>query len=186
MKKSEKIEVRLSYDEKTALSEIAEQEGRSVSQLVRNLIARYVEINTTRLPKKKQWGLIAALLVGGFFAGHLMTYFIAKSHHHDPIYRIEAGFDGGQLNVPIIGRDGQSETYDIQLEGRTLQMTLKVKAKDNSLPLLMTTICQKTDKGCAVIAEPVLALNPRERASIMLKDQDGSNIIITARPNPHL
>lgn len=166
------------------MSEIAEQEGHSISELVRGLIARYVAINTTRLPKKKQWGLMAALLMGGFFAGHLMTYFIAKSHTHDPIYRIEAGFEGGQLNVPIIARDGQSETYDVQLETHTLQMTLTIKKKENSLPLLMTTICQKTGEGCEVIASPVLTLNPRERASVILKDKDGSNIVIMARPNP--
>ena len=40
MKKTEKIEVRLSHEEKTALTELAEQESRSVSDLVRGLIER--------------------------------------------------------------------------------------------------------------------------------------------------
>ena len=42
MKKTEKIEVRLSHEEKTALTTLAEQEGRTVSELVRGLVERYM------------------------------------------------------------------------------------------------------------------------------------------------
>jgi len=38
MKKTEKIEIRLSHEEKAGLSKLAEEEGRSVSDLVRGLI----------------------------------------------------------------------------------------------------------------------------------------------------
>jgi len=78
MKKTEKIEARLSHEEKTALTELAEQESRSVSDLVRGLIERYMSINTTRLPQKTPWAKFVAIAVGGFFAGHLATYFIAS------------------------------------------------------------------------------------------------------------
>jgi len=50
MKKTEKIEVRLSHEEKTALANLAEQEGRNVSELVRGLIERYMTLSNTRLP----------------------------------------------------------------------------------------------------------------------------------------
>ncbi|WP_371397055.1 ribbon-helix-helix protein, CopG family [Fretibacter rubidus] len=45
MKKSEKIEVRVSLDEKQKLSDIAESEGRSVSELIRGLIERYMALS---------------------------------------------------------------------------------------------------------------------------------------------
>ena len=81
MKKTEKIEVRLSHEEKTSLTNLAEQEGRSVSDLVRGLIERYMAINTTRLPHKTPWLKFGAIAVAGFFAGHLATYIFAKSHN---------------------------------------------------------------------------------------------------------
>ena len=66
MKKTEKIEVRLSHEEKTALTTLAEQEDRSVSDLVRGLIERYMSINTTRLPRKMPWLYLGRLRLGVF------------------------------------------------------------------------------------------------------------------------
>lgn len=80
MKKTEKIEVRLSHEEKTALTALAEQEGRSVSELVRGLVERYMTLSTTRLPSKIAWPKITAIAIGGLLLGHLGTYFMVIAH----------------------------------------------------------------------------------------------------------
>ena len=76
MKKTEKIEVRLSHEEKTALTILAEQEGRTVSELVRGLIERYMALNTTRLPRKIPWvkviSIAMAIAIGVLLLGHLI------------------------------------------------------------------------------------------------------------------
>ena len=80
MKKTEKIEVRLSHEEKKALANLAEQEGRSVSELVRGLIDRYMTLSNTRLPQKMAWPKIAAIAIGGLLLGHLGTYAMVVMH----------------------------------------------------------------------------------------------------------
>lgn len=73
MKRTEKIEVRVSQEEKDTLTQLARQEGDSVSGLVRGLIDKYMALNTAstkrRLPK---WQL-AGLLIGAVLFGHLST-----------------------------------------------------------------------------------------------------------------
>lgn len=73
MKRTEKIEIRVSFDEKETLAQLAQQEGDSVSGLVRGLIEKYMALNTAstkrRLPKWK----MAGLLVGAALFGHLAT-----------------------------------------------------------------------------------------------------------------
>jgi len=80
MKKTEKIEIRLSHEEKTALTNLAEEEGRTVSELVRGLIERYMKLTQTRLPAKIAWPKIAAIAVGGLLIGHLGTYAMVVMH----------------------------------------------------------------------------------------------------------
>lgn len=73
MKRTEKIEVRVSQEEKNTLTKLARQEGESVSGLVRGLVDKYMALNTAstkrRLPK---WQL-AGLLIGAAFIGHIST-----------------------------------------------------------------------------------------------------------------
>lgn len=73
MKRTEKIEIRVSLDEKETLSKLAQQEGDSVSGLVRGLIDKYMALNMAstkrRLPK---WQL-AGLVIGAALFGHLAT-----------------------------------------------------------------------------------------------------------------
>lgn len=92
MKKTEKIEVRLSHEEKLDLAALAQSEGRTVSELIRDLITRYMSLTTQRLPSKKPWGLLAGMIIIGVLAGHLLTY--AYTQHH-------AGLDHHQQSLEI-------------------------------------------------------------------------------------
>lgn len=73
MKRTEKIEVRVSQEEKSTLTNLAKQEGESVSGLVRSLIDKYMALNAAstkrRLPK---WQL-AGIIIGAALFGHLTT-----------------------------------------------------------------------------------------------------------------
>ena len=46
MKRTEKVEIRVSLEEKQALTKLAKQEGESVSGLMRDLVKKYISLNT--------------------------------------------------------------------------------------------------------------------------------------------
>ena len=60
MKKSEKIEVRVSLDEKERLAGIAGSRGLSVSELIREAVA----VNIGALPRVPRWPGYAAVAAG--------------------------------------------------------------------------------------------------------------------------
>jgi len=81
MKRTEKIEIRVSLDEKEKLAALAQQDGESVSGLIRGLVEKYVALNspltTRKLPKWK----LAGLLIAAVFLGHMLT--LLPMHLHE-------------------------------------------------------------------------------------------------------
>lgn len=73
MKRTEKVEIRVSQEEKQTLTNLAKLEGESVSGLIRGLVEKYMILNapstTRRLPK---WQL-AGLLILAVLVGHGLT-----------------------------------------------------------------------------------------------------------------
>lgn len=184
MKKTEKIEVRLSHEEKTALTNLAEQEGRSVSDLVRGLIERYMSINTTRLPNKTPWLKFGAIAVGGFFAGHLATYFIAKSHDHAPIYSmtIEVGDDG--IVFPLLAKEGEIVESVIPSNDGDITVKTTVTRQPETLDTAEINLCRKTETKCEIIAQPKLKFNPNTQSVVEFKEPSGQEIEIRLYPTP--
>ena len=73
MKRTEKVEIRVSLEEKQTLMQLAKQDGESVSGLIRGLVEKYIALNTAstirRFPK---WQIAAGLLTAAF-VGHGLT-----------------------------------------------------------------------------------------------------------------
>ena len=185
MKKTEKIEVRLSHEEKTALTTLAEQEGRSISDLVRGLIERYMSINTTRLPRKFPWLYFVGIGLVGFFAGHMATYLIAKSHNHAPIYdmRVEVGTDG--ISFPLLAKAGQAPEFIIPSKDGDIGISPHVVQQPGALTSVTITLCRQTDATCENIAEPKLQFNPNRQSSIRFQSDDGQDIFMNLyKPKP--
>lgn len=183
MKKTEKIEVRLSHEEKTALTTLAEQEDRSVSDLVRGLIERYMSINTQSLPRKTPWVKFGAIAVAGFFAGHLMTYFIAKSHEHVPVYSLNVRMDfDDSITIPILKQAGQSDEFVIPHKSGDVLVKTKVTDATDDLTTLEIELCRKIKTDCEIVASPTLKFNPNRDASLGFKDADDTEIMIFLTP----
>lgn len=184
MKKTEKIEVRLSHEEKTALTKLAEQEGRSVSDLVRRLIERYMSINTTRLPRKMPWLLLTGIGIAGFFAGHIATYLIAKSHHQTPIYdmRVEVGSDG--ISFPLLAKVGASPDFIIPSKSGDILIKPDIEKVPDNLSSVTVSLCRQTGQTCISIASPKLQFNPNRQSAISFVDEGGQKIYITLHKPP--
>jgi len=80
MKRTEKVEIRVSLEEKQTLSNLAKQEGESVSGLIRGLVEKYMALNTASTTRKLPKWQIASGLIAAVFAGHLLT--AAAVHLH--------------------------------------------------------------------------------------------------------
>jgi len=186
MKKTEKIEVRVSHEEKTALSNLAEQEGRSVSELVRALIERYMSINITRLPSKTPWLLLGVIAVGGFFLGHIATYLIAKSHSnsHSPIYSMGVSVGSEGISFPLLAEADKIAEFVIpSKEGDILIKTETQKASGN-LAKVFIILCRKTESSCSAIAESALQFDPNRISSLKFSEENGKEFILTLSPPP--
>ena len=184
MKKTEKIEVRLSHEEKTALTSLAEQEGRSVSDLVRGLIERYMSINTQSLPRKTPWLKFGAIAVAGFFAGHLMTYFIAQSHDHAPVYNmtVEVGDDG--ISFPLLARAGERVDVVIPSNDGDIKIKTQVIQQPKTLATAQINLCRETKTKCELIAQPQLKFNPNTESAIKFSENARQEVYIKLYPSP--
>jgi len=180
MKKTEKIEVRLSHEEKTALTNLAEQEGRSVSDLVRGLIERYMSINTTALPRKTPWVKFAAIAVAGFFAGHLMTYFIAKSHNEVPIYTLDINVDFNGVNFPLQPIDANIPDYVIPSPEGDVIIKTTIENETAPFPTVSVELCRQVvseiESECRFMAYPKLQFNPVTQSSVSFKNDEDKSV----------
>jgi len=189
MKKTEKIEVRLSHEEKAELTKIAEGEGRSVSELIRHLVERYITLNTARLPKKTPWLALGATAIAAFLAGHLMTFAIGKSKSHPPVYNFytqvdkdSTGIGSNDISVPIIARDGYENTFLIPREDGDVQVSLKVEAKKDDLRNLNVELCEIRADKCNPIAAPTITFDHHDGGRIMLSTKEGYGIRLGVQP----
>src|SRR5215470_9186678 len=80
-KKSETIEIRLEHATKAALQAKAHAEGRSVSEIIRSLIARYLGVETPSSTWRSMMRYsVVASVVAVFAAG---VFLIPSAHAHD-------------------------------------------------------------------------------------------------------
>ena len=80
MKRTEKIEIRVSQAEKQTLTDLAKLEGESVSGLIRGLVEKYMVLNTATTTRKLPKWKLAGLLILAVFVGHLLTVVMVRLH----------------------------------------------------------------------------------------------------------
>lgn len=190
MKKTEKIEIRLSHDEKLELAALAESEGRSVSELIRHLVKRYMTLNARRLPKRTPWIALGATALAAFLAGHLLTYAIARHGHHDvlphqffiTIDPIDALAQEAELNTPIIVRDGYVKTFVLPTQGADYEVTFAVQDLGGDYATLKTSLCRTTSGDCIPQSIPTLTIQPRQDSTAIFKLDSGETIQISVAP----
>ena len=184
MKKTEKIEVRLSHEEKTALTTLAEQEGRTVSELVRGLVERYMSVNTSRLPRKTPWMKFVAIGVVGFFAGHLVTYLIAKSHDQTSIYNMGVQFGGDRITFSLLEKPGDAPKFVIPAKKGDILISPKIERESDSLASVTVEMCRKSGSTCQAIAKPTLQFDPNSQNSVSFEEDSGEVVYVFLNKHP--
>lgn len=73
MKRTEKVEIRVSLEEKQTLTQLAKKEGESVSGLIRGLVEKYMALNAaSTIRKLPKWQMASGLILAAF-VGHALT-----------------------------------------------------------------------------------------------------------------
>jgi len=181
-KKSEKLEIRLSYEDKQELAAVAETEGRSVSDLVRGLIRRYIQTTSKRLPDtrfwKRLWPSMMGLAIAAFMAGHIATWAYTRSHDHADIYNLYASVGTNYLTTPVLAKHDYNSSIILTDDAGDISVSLKVETKAQDLAILRAEICRMTEGECKNISSPILYFNPSSPASININDDGVDEIFM--------
>ena len=166
-KLTDKIEIRISHTEKARLSELATDEGKSVSELVRGLVRRYVDLNTSTRIIRRGWlpaaGAVAAALIGGLFLGTLWPDTAAEAHDAESgraVYNIRfemvvpfGPVDSEQLRQVFVIDPDASEldgekiiTRSINARDRLYQVDFDYTQLGLDPADLQVSICRKADE----------------------------------------
>jgi len=155
MKRTEKIEIRVSQEEKDSLTQLAKQDGESVSSLIRGLVEKYMALNTASTTRKLPKWQIAAGLIAAAFIGHGLT--LIPMHLHDrghqsasaPIYYVHGAIGVSAFGISVSENEPiQRVTLD---DGTGKDMIIKLKFKPNvdGEGILNLSICEENaDKSC--------------------------------------
>lgn len=160
MKRTEKVEIRVSLEEKQTLTALAKQDGESVSGLIRRLVEKYMALNTASTVRKLPKWKIAAGLILAAFVGHGLT--LIPMHLHDrghedaalpaPVYMVHGAIDNSAFGVSLHTDDRQKDfTLNSQSENPLrIRLNFTPNSNDDSVDgstndgggLLELSICE--------------------------------------------
>ena len=131
MKRTEKVEIRVSLEEKQVLTDLAKQEGESVSGLIRNLIEKYMALNTASQTRKLPKWKIAAGLILAAFIGHGLTLIPIHLHERGhqtteaPVYMVHGAIGKSAFGIGV-SEHQPTQRVNLQAEDGT-DMVIKLK-----------------------------------------------------------
>ena len=161
MKKTEKIEVRVSVEEKERLGKMAERRGQSVSDMIRERMSEDVGAIPKNMKMNRMISMLALLLAILALLWLAIVGFKSKKSDYpimstigfisiDPYARL------GSFNVPHI--DSYSQRHKIYAFEHDFEVSLRVEKKEDGLFMLMSNICKKVEARC---------VNSRENETIL-------------------
>lgn len=150
MKRTEKIEVRVSLEEKQTLSKLAKQDGESVSGLIRGLVEKYMALNaastTRKLPK---WQIAAGLTLAALI-GHGLTLIPIHLHERGhqsaqasmPVYMVHGAIENAAFGVGIQADDSMKEITLNRESENPVRVKLAFKPNSEKGGVLKVSVCE--------------------------------------------
>lgn len=196
MKKTEKIEIRVSPEDKAALMRLSQQGGRSVSETVRGLLLNQAVpdaastparsmINIQRLAYGAGGAVLGAVVASGLFMG------LAAAKPRPTDYA---------LNVVVLdGLDTERRAYEastvITLDQMTksqlrmptgaadaYQVNVDMKRQPDGSVYASFSLCRESAGVCTEVAKPALVAARNASASLNMEDVGGRSLMINMGP----
>ena len=196
MKKTEKIEIRVSPEDKAALMRMSEQGGRSVSETVRGLLLNQAEpamagaqgrlmINLHRLAYGAGGAVLGAAIASGLFIG------LASAKPSPTDYQLAV--------VVLDGPETQRRAYEastvITLDQMTktqlrmptsaadaYQVNVDMKRQPDGSGYASFSLCREAAAVCTEVAKPALVAARDASASINVEGEGGRQFMINMGP----
>ena len=158
VKKSEKVEIRVSLDEKETLTRLAKFEGTSVSELVRNLVRKYVAINTHSTHQKPSFALSAGLVLGGILIGALVVV-TQLPRDQSGFYFVEGTIEDSAFGFAFSPTTDKSHVLTLG-QGERLSQPYRVSVAPKNSKSLFVQVCRIDQNECYPTADWTVELGP--------------------------
>ena len=161
MKKTEKIEIRISPEDKEALARRAEAEGRPVSEVVRDLLdANGVTMATRPEAGRARWGPVVGALVGGLPLGAAAAYGATRDtserfvRAQASLWLSPTGAYDVEATVPHRDLDGLTMTVPTR-EG-TYRIVFDAEPRGDETHRVVASVCLFDGDDCPLLTAPSL------------------------------
>lgn len=195
MKKTEKIEVRVSFEEKERLTELAEQRNQNISELIRDRLAGQYTVPAQTISRDIMWNRgisVVALVLGSIaFLWGLIGMMVDGKSNASPILstvqmtEVEGFFPA--LETKIAHRDGFTKSYTIQTEAASYRTSHAV-AEAGGVFQLKVDLCRVDGDSCVVLESKELILSPpsayARQSTAVFFDKKQPVFKVTAFPQP--
>lgn len=161
MKKSEKIEIRISHKEKESLTRLAESEGYSVSELIRGLARKYAQLNMPLSRRKFSGWHMAGLVFCGIGIGSGLVFSLSESSSNSKGEKFmvhgEIGGMGFGFGVDNIANHTVSRKLGSGAGAFKIDVTIMNGDDDQNVAKIY--ICKQNENLCIKSAQAVLDVN---------------------------
>lgn len=155
MKRTEKVEIRVSQEEKQTLTDLAKLEGESVSGLIRGLVEKYMALNAASTARKlPKWQIAAGLIIAAFI-GHGLTLIPMHLHERGHAtakvdiarYMVHGAIDNSAFGVGVHKND-PTKDFIINRQTKTaVHIKLSFKDQSDKGGMLSVSICELGPEG---------------------------------------
>lgn len=178
MKKTEKIEVRVSFEEKERLTELAEQRNQNISELIRDRMAGNYTLPAQSLSRDVMWNRgisVVALVLGSIaFLWTLMGLMGGGTDSFSQTQVAEVGVsynhpdytkDSRPFKTSLLVEEGYRRTYEFKTNGTEYRLTLSAESGGQDILRYDLQLCRISGEACDELQTPGFDLGLRQPVS---------------------
>ena len=191
MKKTEKIEIRISQEDKAKLADMAAREGKTVSDLLRELGGRYVAANRStrtrpRFGTASMAGMGLAGVIGAGLALATPNVIAGAVSQYDLSFEM-LPTEGHSLarSTHAVDPDRTPAYYVFPIRDDAIPgLTLRVDFRESQTPKgsVLLVVCSRADVSCGQITEYVLRYDTPAGGQADLELGSGHSLAVAIRP----
>lgn len=182
MKRTEKIEIRVSAEEKSALASLAKSEGRPVSGIVRDVLDKYMALNFPNQNRRPVLPFMTgALCVGLVFGGGIAK--LLTNEQSPKQYMVQGTIGTSGFSFSVNGKQLSEKTVKLGDGDETLFVKVKFESVESSSDKkLRVKICSDDGLDCNVLAEVALDLDVRYPSVWQTQSLAKEYVFVTVQP----